>query len=257
MSKSRSHPRKVNPSAPSLLSTLNSWAQQGLENLSVTNHGSAMQETSSFAEAQKILLDLSQRAIMARIDTSQSGAEMADDAATLDLLHRSLESFIRTQRDFLSLTTNRTLHWLKEVEVGEVPLPVAAMHMARKRAEMFVRLQNAFLDAAARTTSPANAAKGKRFVKSDLAALASQANHAFLQLQEQLLAIAGHKPSEGHTSAQNTKTIRARVSLRGTQEPPSPAFNNLIGAEKALMDAVTCPIKEKKRGRSPRNEIAT
>src|SRR5262249_45311887 len=135
----------------SLLSLLTGWMQQGIESFSATQRifgevamrqnaaatrtlqeslsdpsyspiggltQLAAEGTSSFIEAQKILLKLAEEEneIVMNGVKEQIGSEPG--MAMADLVRRSLDTFIRMQQDFLKTTDKQTTQWLDAVKKG-------------------------------------------------------------------------------------------------------------------------------------------
>lgn len=110
----------------------------------------ATEGTSSFVEAQKILLNLAheENEILMNGGKEQLAGSMRAMAVT-DLARRTLQTFIKMQQDFLATTSKQTLHWLEAVKEGKGFQSTHLVEVAREGMETFIQAQKKFLDVVA------------------------------------------------------------------------------------------------------------
>ena len=220
---SRTHPRE-----PSFVSSLSGWTQQGVQGLLATprnlldlamrQNTNAMnflrqrlsdpdhspravltemtgESMTNFIEAQKVLLDLSKQqnellmtAVKGRIGKGPEGH------ATVDLLRRSVDTFIHMQEEYLKIAGKQTHIWVEAARTGK-PLPGRAplVSLAREGMENFARAQKQFLDVIAEETAKATGGRRtaiKKIKKIELSKLARQAAELFINTQEKMAELA-------------------------------------------------------------------
>lgn len=280
------------PAAPStFLSLLTGWMQQGIASFSATQRifsevalrqnsaatrtlqrGSdqehaplailtdlASEGTSSFIEAQRILLSLVQQEneiVMNGIRERTAGS--AAGIAMTDLIRRSVDTFIRMQQDFLKTTSRQTLRWLDAVKSGDGYQSSHLVDLAREDMETFVRAQSKFLELisreAARATSthtPARKAK-----KTELTRLAQAATNSFIDAQKRLVAVVSEQLKVNLKAASRTLEMLSPARLLPVANITGEGVKELVGAEKALIESIVKVPRRKKPGRMARHRHA-
>lgn len=215
----------------------------------------AIEGTSSFMEAQRILLSLAQQEndiVMNGVQERLTGS--VPGAAMTDLVRRSLDTFLRLQQDFLRVTSKQTLQWLQAVKSGKNYEGDRLVDLAREEMETFVRAQTKFLDMIAQQTSHATAPRRAKAVKrTELWRLAKEATNSFVEAQKQLLEVVSQQM---HVNLEATTRMMKLVSpsrLLPVAGLTGEGMKNLVGAEKALIESM---IKPRRAGAAARRQGA-
>jgi hypothetical protein len=221
---SRTHSRE-----PSFVSSLSGWTQQGVQGLLATprnlldlamrQNTNAMnflrqqlsdphhspravltemtgESMTNFIEAQKVLLDLSKQqnellmtAVKGRIGKGPEGH------ATVELLRRSVDTFIHMQEEYLKIAGKQTHIWVEAARTGKPLLGRAhLLALAREGMENFAKAQKQFLEVIAEETAKATGGRRtaiKEIKKTELSKLARQAAELFINTQERMAELAG------------------------------------------------------------------
>ncbi|MBZ5720182.1 MAG: hypothetical protein LAO03_07350 [Acidobacteriia bacterium] len=266
------------------LSLLTGWMQQGIASFSATQrifgevamrqnaavtktleHGRldlehspvailselAIQGTSSFMEAQKILLNLVQQeneivmnGVKERVAGSTPGVVMTD------LVRRSIDTFIRMQQDFLKTTRKQTLHWLEAVKAGEGYQGTHLVDLAREDMETFVHAQGKFLDVIAQETAKATGRKheqaSRKMKKTELSKLAHAATNSFIEAQKRLLEVVSQQMNMNLKAATRTVELVSPARLLPVASLTQEGVKSFVGAEKALIESIVKPGKATK-----------
>lgn len=262
------------------LSMLTGWMQQGMETFSATQRifeevalrqnaattkavreanpdlehspteilsDLASEGTSSFIEAQRILLSLAQQeneimmnGVKERIVGLKQGMAMTD------LVRRSLDTLIRIQQEFLKTTSKQTLHWLEAVKTGRGHESAHLDDLAREQLAAFVQAQKKFLDVIAQETAKAtsgkHAATARTVKKTELLKLAREATSSFIDAQKRLLDVAGQQMKGNLKAATRTIELVSPSRLLPIAKLGE-EVRNFVGAEKALIESMIKPRK--------------
>jgi hypothetical protein len=285
----------AHPRSSSLLSLLTGWVQQGVENFFATQRGvvdvvmrqnaAAMKTlrgglsdpehsplailselviegTSSFMEAQRILLNLAQQEndlIMNGVKERVAGSPPA--VAMTDLLRRSIDTFVKMQQDFLKITSKQTLSWLEAVKAGKGYQGGAHLvDLAREGMDTFVQAQKKFLDLIAQETSKATAGKQepslKHGKKTEMAKLAREATNAFIDAQKKVLDVVGQQMNVNLKAAARSMDLIAPSRLLSLANLTGEGVKSIVDAEKGLIESMMKPKNGVKvvsiAGRHPR-----
>jgi hypothetical protein len=287
--RSAAHPR---PS--SLLSLLTGWVQQGVENLFASQRGIvdaamrqyavamktlreglsdpehsplailselAIEGTSGFMEAQRILLNLAQQEndiIMNGVKERVAGSAPA--VAMTDLLRRSIDMFVKMQQDFLKTTSKQTLNWLEAVKSGKGYHATHLVDLAREGMDTFVQAQKKFLDLIAEETSKATAGKHepapKHAKNTEMAKLAREATNAFIDAQKKVMDVVGQQMNVNLKAAARSMDLIAPSRLLPMANLTGEGVKSFVDAEKAFIKSMMKPRNGGKvvsmAGRHPR-----
>jgi len=268
---SRAHPKES-----SVISLLSGWAQQGAQTLFATQRiliDLAMRQNatvmhaikqqlsdsqhsptailsevagegmSNFLDGQKIFLNLGKE--QNKLVMTSLKERMGDSPrrqALLDLLRRSVDSFIEMQEEFLKIADKQTHTWADAAKAGKPYQPEQLVDLARDGMESFVRAQKQFLDVISEETAKATGGRhssvGKKVRPTEWSELARKSTDAFIEAQKRLVEVAGRQVNA------NVKTTGKAMEL--LQPFPFLPFNELtrdvvksyVEAQKALMDVV-------------------
>jgi len=269
------HPASV-PS--DLLSMLTGWMQQGVEGFSATQRmfeevavrqnaatTKALQEgiasaefspsaimkklavegTSSFMEAQKILLNLAQQEneiVMNGVKERVAGSTRA--TAVTDMVRRSLDTFVRMQQDFLKTTSKQVSTWLDTVSLETALQGAPLIDLAREEMDAFVHAQQNFLDVILQEAAKAatgTGARPKKRKKTDLSKLAQNATNSFVEAQKRLLEVLTEQMAVNVNVATRVMRLMSPQRLIPMASLTGEGLRALVGAEKTLIDAMTKP----------------
>jgi len=274
----------VNPS--SFLTLVSGWVQQGVENIFATErvlvdlamrkssdamkslrdgvsapehspvailNELAVEGTSSFIEAQRILLNLAQQeneivlgGVKERVSTSGPAT------ATADLVRRTIDTFIDMHREFLKLTSKQTLDWLEQAGKGKYS-GTHTVDLAREAMGIFVDAQKKFLDVVAqeatRLTSGKSEKPEKAVKKTELAKLAREASNAFVEMQKKMLDIAGQQMNVNLKAATRALEVIKPFQLLPMANITGEGVKRFVDAEKAMIDTMIKPRAAKPQAR--------
>jgi hypothetical protein len=223
------------------------------EGLSDPNHSPvailtelAIEGTSSFTEAQKILLNLAHQEneiIMNGGKEQIAGSPRAE--AMADLVRRSLDTFIKMQQEFLTTTSKQTLNWLEAAKAGKGYQNLHLIDLAREGMETFVQSQKKFLDVVAQETVKATSGKpdhhAKPVKKTELSKLAGEATNSFIDAQKRLLDVMGQQMNVNLKAATRTMELLAPSKLLPVANIAGEGVKSIVAAEKALIESMVKP----------------
>jgi len=272
----KSGPATHNPS--SFLTLVSGWVQQGVENVFATERvvvdlamrksADAMKSlregvsapehspvailteltvegTSSFIEAQRILLNLAQHendivmgGVKERVATSVPAT------ATTDLVRRTIDTFLGMHQEFLKITSKQTLDWLEQAGKGKYG-GTHTVDLAREAMENFVDSQKKFLDVIAQETTRMTSGKtekaDKAVKKTELAKLARDASNAFIDVQKKLLDIAGQQMNVNLKAATRALEVIKPFRLLPMANITGEGVKRFVDAEKAMIASMIKP----------------
>ncbi len=267
-------PATHNPS--SFLTLVSGWVQQGVENVFATErvivdlamrksadamkslregvsapeHSPAailteltIEGTSSFIEAQRILLNLAQHEndiVMGGVKERVSASVPA--TATTDMVRRTIDTFIGMHQEFLKITSKQTLDWLEQAGKGKYSGTHAA-DLAREAMGNFVDSQKKFLDVIAQETTRMTSGKSaeKAVKKTELAKLARDASNAFIDVQKKLLDIAGQQMNVNLKAATRALEVIKPFRLLPMANITGEGVKRFVDAEKAMIASMIKP----------------
>jgi len=283
----------VNPS--SFLTLVSGWVQQGVENIFATErvlvdlamrkssdamkslrdgvsapehspiailNELAVEGTSSFIEAQRVLLNLAQHeneivmgGVKERVYTSVPAT------ATTDLVRRTIDTFIDMHREFLRITSKQTQDWLEQAGKGKYS-GTHTVDLAREAMENFVEAQKKFLDVVAQETTRLTSGKGEKaekvVKKTELTKLAREASNAFVEMQKKMLDIAGQQMNVNLKAATRALEVIKPFRLLPMANITGEGVKRFVDAEKAMIDSMIKPRTTRQRSRrAPRPRKAT
>jgi hypothetical protein len=266
----------VNPS--SFLTLVSGWVQQGVENVfaservlvdlamrksadamkslrdgvSAPEHSPvailtelAVEGTSSFIEAQRVLLNLAQHEneiVMGGVKERVSAYVPA--TATADLVRRTVDTFIDMHREFLKITSKQTQDWLEQAGKGKYG-GTHAVDLARESMENFVDAQKKFLDVIAQETSRLTSGKSEKTAhvvkKTELVKLARDPSNAFVEMQKKMLDIAGQQMNVNLKAATRALEVLKPFKLLPMANITGEGVKRFVDAEKAMIDSMIKP----------------
>jgi len=286
----------THPSSSSFLTLLSGWVQQGVENLFATErvlvdlamrksseamknlrdgvlapqHSPAailtelaVEGTSSFIEAQRILLNLAQHEneiVMGGVKERVAASVPA--TATTDLVRRTVDTFIDMHREFLKITSKQTMDWLEHASKGKY----GGTHMAdlaREAMGTFVEAQKKFLDVIAHETTRLTSGRSEKAAhavkKTELTRLAHEASGAFIEMQKKMLDIAGQQMNVNLKAATRALEVIKPFRLLPTPDLSGESVKKFVDAEKELIGSMIKPHPAGRRvKRMPRpRKVAT
>jgi hypothetical protein len=211
----------------------------------------AIEGTSSFIEAQKILLHLAleenqimMNGVKERVAGSPRGVAMTD------LVRRSLDTLLRMQQDFLKTASKQTTQWLEAVKNGKAAPGPHLVDLAQEEMDNFVQAQKRFLDVIAdettRATGGRHESKGKTRKQTELSKLAREATDSFITAQKRLIDVVGQQVNMNLKVATRSLEIASTGKLLPMASVAKEGIQNFVGAERALIDSLVKPRKPSK-----------
>jgi hypothetical protein len=263
----------LNP--PSVISLLSGWAQQGAQTFFATQRillDLAMRQNANvmhvlreqlsdphrspttilsemagegmenFLEGQKVLLDLGkQQNEILTSGVKERIGECPRRHAAIDLLRRSVDTFIDMQEEFLKIAGKQKHLWMEAAKARKAYQPEHAVDLAREGMENFVKAQKRFLDVVAEETS--NAMRGKangvrKGKKTELSEVARKATESFIDAQKKLVDVAGQQMNAYVKTAGKTVDLLQPLPFVPLGELAREAVKSYVDAQRSLMEAV-------------------
>src|SRR5215469_5037482 len=280
---------RIHPRESSFVSILSGWAQQGVQGFFATQrilldlamkqnaaviHAVRQQLTdphhsptailsevagegvTNFIDGQKVLLDLGKEQneiLMAGV--KERVGQMPAAYVLIDLLQRSVETFINMQEEFLKIAGKQTHAWVEAAKAGKTCQAENAVDLAREGLETFVKAQKQFLDVIVDETAKATGAKknegGKKFKKTELSELARQATESFIEAQKKLVDIAGKQMNTNVKTAGKAFDLLRPFPFMPLAELTREGVKSYVDAQKALMDVMVKPNTDHKHPGKP------
>ncbi len=198
----------------------------------------------NFFEGQKVLLDLGkeQNKLLAAGVKERIGDWPAAHALA-ELLHRSVETFIDLQEEYLKTASKQTHTWLDAAKAGKPYQPDHLVELIRENMGSFVKAQKQMLDIVSeetnRVTSGKHANGGAKKVKqTELQEIAKQATESFMEAQKKLVELAGRQMTANVKTAGRTMEMLRPFPFVPINELTREAVKSYVDAQKALMDVM-------------------
>jgi len=228
----------------------------------------AVEGTSSFIEAQKILLHLALEENQRMMNgIKERVADSPQAVAMTDLIRRSLDTLLRMQQDFLRTTSKQTLQWLEAVKHGNGLPTTQLVDLAQEQMQNFVEAQKKFLDVIAQETAKATSARRELSPRSlrkrtDLSKLAREATDSFIDAQKRLVDVVNHQINANLKAATRSLEMASTTRFLPFASLTGQEVKDFVGAEKALIESIVRPRRGAKvvkisvhRARSARKGI--
>ena len=266
----------THPKDSSFLSLLSGWGQQGVQTLFATQrilldlamrqNASVMQAVrqqlsdphrsptailseiaeegmSNFFEGQKVLLELGkqQNEILMGGVKDRVG-DCPRRRAMIDLLRRSVDTFIEMQEEYLKIAHKQTHSWLESAKAGKPYQPENAIDLAREGVENFAKAQKKFLDVVSEEATKATSGKangvGKKAKPAELSELARHAADSLLTAQKRMVDVAGRQMNVAAQTAGKTLDLFKPFPFVPLNELTREVVKSYVEAQKALMDVM-------------------
>ncbi len=264
---------------PSVVSLLSGWVQQGMQSFFAVQRillDLAMQQNASvmhaireqlsnprhspiailsevagegmdnFLEGQKVLLELGrQQNEILMTGVKQQVGDCPRRHALVDLVRRSVDTFIKMQEEYLKIAGKQTHAWMLEAEAGQPYHPEHLVNLAREGMDNFIKAQKQYLDIVAEETTKITSGKGanggKKMKHTELSALARQATESFVEAQKRLVDVAGRQMAANVKTAGKTMELMRPFPFLPLTELTREAVKSYADAQKALMNVVARP----------------
>jgi len=266
---------RAHPKESSVISLLSGWAQQGAQTLFATQrilidlamrqnatvmHAIKQQLSDSqhsptailsevagegmtnFLEGQKVLLNLGKEQnelVMEGI--KERVGDSPRRQALIDLLQRSVASFIEMQEEFLKIADKQTHTWVDAAKAGKPYQPEQFVDLARNGMESFVKAQKQFLDVVSEETAKATGARhavGRKVKPTELSDLARKSTDAFIEAQKRLVEVAGRQVNANVKTTGKAMELLQPFPFLPLNELTREVVKSYVEAQKALMDVV-------------------
>jgi hypothetical protein len=284
--------------APSFVSMLSGWGQQGVQTLFATQRvllDLAMRQNASvmhavrqqlsdphrsptailsevaeegmttFLEGQKILLDLGKQQNEILMEgVKERVGDCPRRRALVDLLRRSIDTFIEMHEAHLKMARQQTHSLLESAKAGKPYQPEHVVDLAREAMENFAKAQKRFLDVIAEETAIVTSGKqtngaGRKLKPKEISALARQAMDSFVEAQKRLVDVGGRQMNAGARTVGKTMDMLKPFPFLPLSDLTSEAVKSYVDAQKSLMEVMvktsnkpkTAPERgAKRRGRA-------
>jgi len=200
----------------------------------------------NFIEGQKVLLELGKEQneiLMAGI--RERVGDCPRRIAAIELLRRSVETFIHMQEEFLKIAGKHSHTWVEAAKAGKPYQPEHVIGLAREGMENFVKTQKRFLDVITEETSSAVSGKrtdgAKKMKKTELAEIARKATESFIEAQKRLVDVAGRQMDANVKTAGKALDLIQPLAFPRLGELTREAVKSYVDAQRALMDVIVKP----------------
>ena len=281
------------PKQSSLFSLLSGWAQQGAQtwfasqriliDLAMRQNANVMhairqQLTDSqhsptailseaagegvthFLEGQKVLLNLAkEQNQLVMTGVKERVGDSPRRHALLDLLRRSVNSFLEMQEEFLKTASQQTHTWVDAAKAGKSYQPEPFVQLARESVQSLVEAQKQFLDILSEETAKATGARhangaGKKMKQTELSELARKSTDALIEAQKRLVEVAGRQLNAQVKTTSQAMDLLQPFPFLPLNQLTRELVKSYVEAQKALMEVVIKPplgAKTTQRARRP------
>jgi exonuclease VII small subunit len=196
----------------------------------------------NFLEGQKVLLELGkqQNEILMNGVKDRVG-DSPQRRALIELLQRSVETFIDMHEEYLKIASKQTHTWLESAKAGKPYQPEHVIDLAREAMENFTKAQKRFLDVVADETAKATGGKhtnGGKKKPVELSELARHATDSLVEAQKRLVDVAGKQMNAGAQSAGKALELLKPFPFLPLNELTREVVKSYVDAQKALMDVM-------------------
>lgn len=204
----------------------------------------------NFIEGQKLLLGLAQREseILATGVKERIGGYAVTDAL-INTIHRSMDTFVEMQLEYLKNAGKQVHERLAAVKAGEVYDGDTLVELARGGLENFVQAQKKFLHVVAEETSRMTGGKEvpvSKAKKTEMTRLAQEAADTFIEAQKKLMDVAARQIHASLKAAGTAAKMMPTVPYREIPDLTREGFRSFVEAEKAVIESVTRRPQPKK-----------
>ena len=197
----------------------------------------------NFIEAQRLMLGLVQREneILATGVKERVGGFAVTDAL-VSAIHRSIDTFVEMQLEYLKSAGKQVHGRLAAVKAGEEYEGDTVIELAREGLENFVRAQKKFLHVVAEETSKVTGGKEvpvSKARKTALTELAKEAADTFIDAQKKLMDVAARQIHVSLKVAGTAAKMMPTVPYKEIPDLTREGFRSFVDAEKAVLESVT------------------
>jgi len=198
----------------------------------------------NFLEGQNVLLNLGkEQNKLVMTGVRERLGDSPRQQALVDLLRRSVDSFIEMQEEFLKTASKQTHTWVDAAKVGKPYQPRQFVDLARESMDSFVEAQKKFLDIISEETTKATGVRhanggAKKMKPTELSELARKATDAFIEAQKRLVEVAGRQVNANVKSAGKAMELLQPFPFLPLNELTREVVKSYVEAQKALMDVV-------------------
>lgn len=264
----------------SVISLLSGWAQQGAQTLFATQRiliDLAMRQNATvmhairqqlsdaqhsptailseiagegftnFLEGQKVLLNLGkEQNKLLMTGFKERVGDSPRRQALIDLLRRSVDSFIEMQQEFLTIAGKQTDNWVDAAKAGKPYQPKQFVDLARESVESFVKAQKQFLDVLSEETATVAGTKhahaaSKKMKPTEISELARKSTDAFIEAQKRLVEVAGRQVNANVRSTGKAMELLQPFPFLPLNELTRDVVKSYVEAQKSLMDVMIKP----------------
>ncbi len=206
---------------------------------------------SNFIEAQKILLELGQKQNeILMTGVKERVGECPRRQAAVDLLKRSIETFIEMQQEFLKIASKQTHTWGEAAKTGKPFDGKQLVEAAREAMDHFVKTQKHFMDVINEETAKVTGGEvtngHKKTKKTEVSQLAREATESFIDAQKKLVDVAGRQMNADVKTAGKTIELLRPLPFLPLRELAREGVKSYVDAQKELINVVTKPGAEHK-----------
>ncbi len=197
----------------------------------------------NFIEGQKLLLGLAQReSEILATGVKQTVGSFAVTDALVNTIHRSVETFVEMQMEYLKAASKQVHGRLAAIKAGEMYEGDTVVELAREGLENFVQAQKKFLHVVSEEASNLTGTKTPAVTKAkkaELTELAREATDAFVDAQKKLMDVAARQVHVSLKTAGTAMKMMPTVPYREIPDLTREGFRSFVEAEKSVLESVT------------------
>lgn len=206
----------------------------------------------NFLKGQKVLLELGkqQNEILMGSLKERIG-DCPRRHAAIDMLRRSVDTFIEMQEEFLKLAGKQNHIWVEAAKARKPYQPEHLVDLAREGMENFVKAQKRYLDVIAEETAHAmngKAADGRKAKKTELAEVARKATESFIDAQKKLVDVASQQVTGNVNYVGKVLEMVPALPIVPFGDLAREGVKSYVEAQRALMDAIMHPTNGHEAG---------
>lgn len=206
---------------------------------------------SNFIEAQKILLELGQKQNeILMTGVKERVGECPRRQAAVDLLKRSISTFVEMQQEFLKIAGKQTHTWGEAAKTGKPYEGKQLVEAAREAMDRFVKTQKHFMDVISeetgKVTGDVSTNGQKKIKKTEVSQLAREATESFIDAQKKLVDVASRQMNAEVKTAAKTVELLRPLPFLPLGELAREGVKSYVDAQKELINVVAKPGAEHK-----------
>ncbi len=201
----------------------------------------------NFIAAQRVLLNTALRQNEIMMNGAKERMAGPRTGVIMDMLRRSVETFIDMQQHLLTIAERQTNSWMEQTKTGKTPDTKGLTDLFEDGMEQFVRSQKKLLDMIAEESGKAaEAAKQMETAPqaepaTDLTEILRQSAGSFIDMQKKLLDVAGKQVDVSVKAARRAMDFVTPSMRTSVADMMRQYVENVVAAQKSMLDVMMKP----------------